>query len=118
MFGSIASLIKDMSKMLGLVGVSASLIFGVLNVVNGVNYGIQYEGYSRVFLGLLIIILGCLGSLILAFLVYGFGQLIENTDDLLCIKKEELLMNLKSQIENETMSEEEFQNKRSKTTDD
>lgn len=100
--------------MLGLGGICISLVFGVINVIKGVSYGAEFGNYSLVFMGLLLIIFGCAGSLILSILIYGFGHLIQNVDRLLYIKRTELLMDLKLQVKNKTITEAEFLDKRRK----
>ena len=84
MFDNIGGKIKKLAKVLCWIGIIFSVILGVLMMVSGGSYS-RY-GYSSsgggVLAGLLTIVLGSLLSWIGSFFTYGFGQLIENTDDI------------------------------------
>ena len=71
MFNNIARKIKNLSKVLTFIGIIGSIITGT---------AIALDGEFGALLGIGIIIIGCLMSWIGSFLLYGFGQLIENTD--------------------------------------
>lgn len=73
MFNNIASKIKGLAIILTWIGI-------ILSVLTGVMIALALEGEFGVLIGVGIIIIGCLMSWIGSFLLYGFGQLIENTD--------------------------------------
>lgn len=66
MFDNISKKIKSLATVIAWFGIIASVIVGLQNMPAGI----------------VIIILGCLGSWVCGMLVYGFGQLIENSDKL------------------------------------
>ena len=66
MFDNIGRKIKSLASVITWFGMIASVITGLQNMPAGI----------------LIIILGCLASWTCGLLLYGFGQLIENTDKL------------------------------------
>ena len=66
MFDNISKKIKSLATVITWFGIIASVIAGLQNMPAGI----------------VIIILGCLGSWVCGMLVYGFGQLIENSDKL------------------------------------
>lgn len=68
MFNNIGEKIKGMACFVFAFGIVISLIFGLVMLVN---YG---------FSGILVILLGSVLSWILSFVLYGLGQLIENSD--------------------------------------
>ena len=69
MFENIASKIKTLAQVCCLIGIGFSVICGI-NLMTG----------DAVLFGLLIIFLGSLISWVSSFCLYGFGQLIENSD--------------------------------------
>lgn len=73
MFNNVGGKIKGLAKVLTLIGIIGSIITGGL-MVDAVDDDIA------VFVSLGVTIFGCLMSWIGSFLLYGFGQLIENTD--------------------------------------
>ena len=73
MFHNIGGKIKALAKICTWIGIVSSILFG--------SFVIFESGFDETFfMGLLIIILGPLSSWIGSFLLYGFGQLIENSD--------------------------------------
>ena len=75
MFHNIGGKIKTLAVVITVIGIVASVLAGV--IVMG---GRGYPPAAGILFGLLTIIGGCLVSWIGSFLIYGFGQLIENTD--------------------------------------
>lgn len=71
MFDNVGRQIKTLSKFLFWVGIILSVIIGFFYAINDT---------STALLGLIILICGCFGSWVSSLLLYGFGQLIENTD--------------------------------------
>ena len=74
MFENIGSKIKALAKVICWVGIILSLIIGIIMLASGGDVG------SGV--GLVVIIVGCLGSWIGSFFTYGFGELIEKTTEI------------------------------------
>ena len=70
MFDNIGGKIKTLAQVICWIGIACSVVFGIAVVANE---------YTRL-LGIAIIVLGPLLSWVSSFLLYGFGQLIENTD--------------------------------------
>ncbi len=73
-FKNIGRVIKIVAEVLFWVGIVASLIFGIL--VGTI------EEDNTVFIGVLLMICGSISSWVTSLLVYGFGQLVENSDTL------------------------------------
>lgn len=71
MFDNIGGKIKTLAKVICWLGIIASVIIGFVLMV---------QDEDTAFVGILIMILGSLGSWISSFMTYGFGQLIENSD--------------------------------------
>lgn len=71
MFDNIGGKIKAVAKVVCWIGIIASIIIGFIMLV---------QDEDTAFAGILIMVLGSLGSWIGSFMTYGFGQLIENSD--------------------------------------
>ncbi len=78
MFDNIGNKLKNVAQVFAWLGIGASALIGI----------IVMAAYEAIFLGLIIITLGCLGSWISSLGLYGFGQLIENTDKLVAQQKQ------------------------------
>ena len=68
MFQHIGSTIKSLGKIILCLGILASIVTGIGLLM------------ADILWGPLIIVVGGFSSLAISFLIYGFGQLIENTD--------------------------------------
>lgn len=78
MFDNIGGKIKTLAQVVTWVGIIASVISGVaLIAING----------RLIIIGLMVMIFGALVSWISSFLLYGFGQLVENSDKLIKMSK-------------------------------
>lgn len=75
MFNNVGSKIKSVAQLVTLIGILVSVISGI--VVTVVDSPI----------GLIIIVAGSIASWLLSLTLYGFGQLIENTDILVANSK-------------------------------
>ena len=73
MFNNIGSKLKTAAQVFAWLGIIASALFGLI---------VMFANGDTPVPGLLIIVIGCLGSWISSLGMYGFGQLIENTDEL------------------------------------
>ena len=81
MFNNIGGKIKTLAKVLCWIGIIASIIFGLAMIVVG--NGRSYNASGPVaLLGVLYMVLGSLFSWIGSFFAYGFGQLIEDTEEI------------------------------------
>ena len=78
MFDNIGSKIKTLARIVCWLGIIISVISGL---------AIMVSNEETIFVGTLIILLGSIGSWIGSFVLYGFGQLIENSDTLVEISK-------------------------------
>lgn len=74
MFDNIGGKIKVTAQVICWVGIIISVLIGLASFENG---------------GIVLIILGSLSSWVGSFVLYGFGQLIENSDVLVELKKSE-----------------------------
>lgn len=70
MFDNISGKIKTLAVVTTIIGIIASVIIGIVVLVTA---------DELAFLGIIVIILGSLFSWASSFLIYGFGELIENT---------------------------------------
>lgn len=72
MFDNIGAKIKMLAKVLCWIGIVASVISGIAIMAG--------TGSNGVLPGLLTIVLGTLFSWIGSFVLYGFGEMVENSD--------------------------------------
>ena len=93
MFNNIGRKIKTLAKVLCWLGIIASVISGIVMVLTGValnstsvirGYGATVDaelgGAAAVVGGIVMMVVGSLVSWIGSFCMYGFGQLVENSD--------------------------------------
>ena len=73
MFSNIGSKIKNLAQVVTWIGIIACVVWGLVLMVTD---------EELIFVGLMIALLGSLISWVSSFVLYGFGQLIENTDKL------------------------------------
>ena len=71
MFNNIGGKIKTLSAIICWIGIAFSVIIGISSITS-----------KQVISGILIIVVGSFISWIGSFYTYGFGQLIENTDEI------------------------------------
>ena len=90
MFNNIGKKIKTLAKVLCWIGIILSVITGIAIMAGGGNYSylsmngmqISVDSGAAVVVGILTILLGVLISWIGSFVLYGFGQLVDNSDKL------------------------------------
>lgn len=82
MFDNIGSKIKSLAQVVCWIGIIASVIGGII---------VMASHSDAAATGLLIIAIGVVGSWVGSFALYGFGQLIENSDTLVEIAKHNAL---------------------------
>ena len=78
MFGNIGGKIKSLAQVITWLGIIGSVIWGFV---------LMATDEDLIFAGLMIALLGSLISWVSSFVLYGFGQLIENTDKLVELSK-------------------------------
>ena len=80
MFDDIGGKIKGLAVILCVLGIILSVILGIVcwTLPTGYRYSNPMAGFWP---GLAVIVGGCLGSWIGSFFMYGFGQLIEDTQE-------------------------------------
>lgn len=74
MFDNIGRKIKTLAKVTCALGIAASILGAC------VIWGQNSRYNSTIFIGILVLVLGSLGSWIGSFFTYGFGELIENSE--------------------------------------
>lgn len=74
MFSNIGGKIKGLATVISVIGIGLSVICGIIMIIAGAN-----SGGAMVGTGFAVLIVGSLASWIGAFIIYGFGELIENT---------------------------------------
>jgi len=84
-FTNISGKLKLLAKVICWLGIIFSVISGSIflfsgNAISSVTVSGTSFAVSPVVAGLIIIVMGCLTSWISSLFIYGFGQLIENTD--------------------------------------
>ena len=106
MFDNIGRKIKTLAKVVTFIGMGGSVLTGFSVYVN-----IIKENEENFIAGLIIMFLvvglGCLASWVGSFLLYGYGQLIENTDILVVQKETELRTQKSNNNKDNTISEKE-----------
>ena len=80
MHKNVGGKIKKLSDIVLYVGIGCSVISGV---------AVMLPGRIMILLGLVVIAVGCFSSWIGSLLMYGFGQLVENSDKTVMLQKGE-----------------------------
>lgn len=76
MFNKIGGKIKTLAEIISIIGILVSAFAGLYYIL----IGISDKETDLIVLGAIIAIIGPLSSWVGSFLLYGFGQLIENSD--------------------------------------
>ena len=76
MFDNIGGKIKTTATVICWIGITISILIGLVRLAEA------EENSATAFIGVLIMFVGSLTSWIGSFLLYGFGQLVENSDNL------------------------------------
>lgn len=79
MFDNIGAKLRSLGKLLLIVGIVFSGIAMIGMWITGGGLAERGGGFTVFLTGLMIGAVGCLMSLVMACLVYGFGQLVEDT---------------------------------------
>ena len=78
MFYNIGGKIKTLAVVVCILGMFASIVIGFLLIMGiGEVFGLEKAGFGS---GILFMIVGSLLSWVSTFVLYGFGQLVENSD--------------------------------------
>ena len=102
MFNNIGNKIKTCAEVISLIGIIASIITGIVIMLT-------IATFQAIFLGLLICIIGSLLCWISSFVLYGFGQLIENTDILVSKLAPDYKETPETEIEDEVREKQEYE---------
>lgn len=78
MFDNIGGKIKTVAATIAWLGIIGSIIIGIIIIAEANDS--YYPSATETLSGWLVIIVGSLSSWVSSFTLYGFGQLIENTD--------------------------------------
>lgn len=91
MFSNIGGKIKGLAKFICWLGIILSVIIGIILIL-GARSGNGAYGYpdgGAVVAGIFVIVLGSIMSWIGSFVLYGFGELVDNSSKLVERKKNE-----------------------------
>ena len=89
MFNNIGGKIKGLAKFLCWLGIIACVILGVLLIMSARN-GYGYTDTTTIVYGILVIVFGSILSWIGSFVLYGFGELVDNSSKLVELKSKEI----------------------------
>ncbi len=84
MYNNIGRSIKTLAKVIAFIGVAISVIWGIIVASPSGNLSQVSNDLANTIIltGLLIGLLGSILSIVLSFFMYGFGQLIESTQNI------------------------------------
>lgn len=82
MLDNIGKKLKTIAIIFMILGVSASVIYGLILISEGTKE-----------IGIIVFAAGGVGSIVVSFFVYGYGQLVENSDTLVKLKEKEIKQN-------------------------
>ena len=85
MWSNIGHKIKTLAKVICWIGIVLSVIAGIAVIAGGSavrSYGYTYNTGSTTLTGILVIVLGALGSWLGSFMMYGFGELVERVTNI------------------------------------
>ena len=83
MFDNVGSNIKDGARIICWIGIISACIIGGMSIYNGITLQNDASGSASAVLvaqGIVILIAGSAASWVGSLLVYGFGELVENSD--------------------------------------
>ena len=82
MYKNIGKKIKAFAVIVTVILMLASVVGGLILIVQGIDIVDYHEetGLSLILFGIASIIVGCLVAWISSFVLYGYGQLVDNTD--------------------------------------
>ena len=80
MFDNIGGKIQGLAKVICWIGIIASVIAGIVMIYDATSR--YYTDTELVWLGIAVAIVGSLLSWVGSFVLYGFGELVENSDEI------------------------------------
>ena len=80
MFNRVGAKLKSLAEAVSFLGICASIVWGGIVIEEGIYRGMVHG--PTLLKGLGIAVGGSLAAWIIALFIYGFGQLIENTDNI------------------------------------
>lgn len=91
MFNNIGGKIKGLAKFMCWLGIILSVIIGILLIMSATNRNGYYRSTdsATVVYGIIVIVVGSLLSWIGSFVLYGFGELVDNSSKLVELKSNE-----------------------------
>jgi hypothetical protein len=75
MFKNVGSKIQDIAYIYAIIGIAASLIGGIIYMI------IFHKTLLLMLLGIIIMIVGSIVSWIVSLFIYGFGLIVENSEN-------------------------------------
>ncbi len=78
MFNNIGGKIKGLARVFCAIGIILALVGGISNIAIGA--GMRNGGERLIAFGIAILVVGVILAWVGSFLLYGFGQLVENSD--------------------------------------
>ena len=93
MWNNIGGKIKGLAKVVCWIGIIGSIIGGIVMIIAGASMSSRYNSDAKVIYilsGFGMMVLGSLFSWIGRWLTYGLGQLIQNSDELVSLKKKDV----------------------------
>lgn len=92
MFNNIGGKIKGLAKFMCWLGIIVSVIAGIILIISA-RHSDGYYSYTdtnMVITGILVIVMGSILSWIGSFVLYGFGELVDNSSKLVELKSNEI----------------------------
>ena len=91
MFNNIGGKIKGLAKFMCWLGIILSVIIGIVLIIGATNRNgyYRYTDTTTIIYGIIVIVMGSLLSWIGSFVLYGFGELVDNSSKLVELKSNE-----------------------------
>lgn len=92
MFNNIGGKIKGLAKFICWLGIIVSVLVGIILIIGATNRNgyYSYTDTNMVITGVIVIVMGSILSWIGSFVLYGFGELVENSSKLVELKSNEI----------------------------
>ena len=92
MFNNIGGKIKGLAKVICWLGIILSVIIGIVLIIGATNRNgyYRYTDTTTIIYGIIVIVVGSLLSWIGSFVLYGFGELVDNSSKLVELKSNEI----------------------------
>lgn len=91
MFNNIGGKIKGLAKFMCWLGIIVSVIAGIILIIGATNRNgyYSYTDTNMIITGILVMVMGSILSWIGSFVLYGFGELVDNSSRLVELKENE-----------------------------